>query len=180
MTDATTASSGAVVVPVSVKPVPPSWVEANQGLAVSIGFVLIACYVAPVYLVGGAFLESSGFQDAHNLALSWFAAFLASADSTLNQFHKVLLPLITAVSAAAFRTRPTRGMLILGAFILVSFTVTVSVGVIFDMQDIVVRLKGTDSPPDLKLAKALFARIQESLMMYFMMLLGIGVANSSR
>lgn len=155
------------------------WVENNQPLAIGIGIVLIAFYVAPIFLIALAAWNTHGFQE-DSFLFSWFAAFMKSADSTLNQFHKILLPIMAAISVIAFRGRPTKLMFFLFSFILFSFVTTVFVGVVFDMDSTLTAIKGLDSPIDIRLMKAFFSRIEESLMMYLMLLVGINIVNSKK
>jgi len=137
--------------------------------------VLIAVYVSPLYMIGVAAIATGGFQDP-NFLIQWFGAFMGSADSTLNQYHKVLFPIMTAISVIAFKSRPDWRFLLLGFFVLVSFGVAVAVSVAFDMKSIQDALSES---VNVQLSKPFFGRIQESLLMYLMMLLGIGVSNST-
>lgn len=161
-------------------PASPSlgWVESNQHLAIGVGFVLIAFYVAPIFLIALAAWNTHGFQE-DSFLFSWFAAFMKSADSTLNQFHKILLPIMTAISVIAFRGRPTKLMFFLFSFILFSFVATVFVGVFFDMDSTLTAIKGLD-PIDSRLMKSFFSRVEESLMMYLMLLIGINIVNAKK
>lgn len=156
-----------------------AWADNNQSLAIGLGFVLIALYVAPIFLIALAAWRTDGFQE-DNFLFSWFAAFMKSSDSTLNQFHKILLPIMTAISVIAFRGRPTKAMLLLFSFILLSFVTTVFVDVVFDMDSTLAAIRGLSSPIDTRLVKSFFIRIEESLMMYLMMLIGINVVNAKK
>lgn len=164
-----------------VKSEPPSlgWVNNNQSLAIGLGFILITLYVAPIFLIAMAAWDTHGFQE-DSFLFNWFAAFMKSADTTLNQFHKILLPIMTAISVIAFRGRPTKAMLFLFSFILFSFVMTVFVEVVFDMESTLTAIKGLSSPIDIRLVKSFFARIEESLMMYLMMLIGINIVNAKK
>lgn len=155
------------------------WVEQHQSLAIGVAFVLVLFYVAPVFLIAFVAWQTGGFQE-DSFWFNWFAAFMKSADSTLNQFHKILLPFMTTISVIAFRDRPTRGMLLLGGFILFSFVVAVFVDVVFSMKGTLMALKGLDDSIDIQLVKVFFTRIQESLMMYLMMLVGINIVNANK
>lgn len=157
----------------------PGWLDNNQSLTIGVAFVLIAFYVIPVFLIAFGAWHTKGFQH-DSFLFTWFAAFMKSADSTLNQFHKVLLPFMAAISVIAFRGPPTKAMLLLCAFILFSFVTTVFVDVVFEMNSTVAAIKGLDSPIDARLVKMFFVRIEESLMMYLMMLLGINMVNAKK
>lgn len=155
------------------------WVEQHQSLAIGMAFALVLFYVAPVFIIALVAWQTGGFQE-DSFWFSWFAAFMKSADSTLNQFHKILLPFMTTISVIAFRGRPTRGMLLLGGFILLAFVVAVFVDVVFSMKGTLTALKGLEDPIDIQLVKVFFTRIQESLMMYLMMLVGINIVNANK
>jgi len=60
------------------------------------------------------------------------------------------------------------------------FAVTVAVAVIFDMSSTVTALSALEEPLDINLAKAFFTRVQETLLMYLMMLIGISVVNGAK
>lgn len=156
---------------------PLGWVEENQSIAIALAFVLILLYVLPVILVGIAAISTDGFQQPSSI-FSWFVAFMASSESTLNEFHKVLLPIISALSVIVFRGAPDWRFLGLCIFILMAFVYTIFIGVFFDIQ----RVKDAIDTQvvDLKLVKAFFTRLQETLLMYLMMLLGITVSNAGR
>lgn len=155
------------------------WLQANQGIAIIVAFVLLFLYVLPIYMIGIATLVTGGFQEP-NFLLSWFGAFMKSADSTLSQYHKVLLPVIAALSTATFRDRANGRLLWLGFFVVFSYCVTIVVSVLFDMKPIQDALSAQEGVVDLHLSNQFFVRIQETLLMYLMMLMGIGVSNSRR
>jgi hypothetical protein len=162
------------------QPAPSSslaWVERNQGIAVGFAFFLIFFYMMPIFIVSVASWSTDFFQES-NFLLSWFSAFMKSAQSTLAEFHKVLFPIISALSVIVFRTKPTKSMLFLGLFILLSFIITVYISVVFDIPRIQKALLGLQDPINLELTRAFFTRVQETLLMYLMMLIGISVANA--
>jgi hypothetical protein len=157
----------------------PGWIGNNQGVAVIVAFVLISIYVSPIYMIGVAALYTHGFQDPSFL-LQWFGAFMHSSDSTLNEYHKVLFPVMSAISVVAFKSKPDWRFLSLAFFVFVSFGTTIVVSVAFDMPSIQDSLSDQSNAIDLRLSKLFFGRIQEALLMYLMMLLGIGVSNSTK
>lgn len=142
-----------------------------------IAFALIGLYVLPAVLVGIAAWQTDLFQEESLLYL-WFAAFMKTSSSTLNEFHKVLFPVVSALSVVVFRTKPTRSFLALGIFVLLAFVAAVGVGVLFDMNRVRDAVSGLSEPLNLDTAHAFFARVQESLLMYLGTLLGIGVVNA--
>lgn len=153
------------------------WIESNQGVAVVVALVLISLYVFPIYMIGVAALYTQGFQEP-NFLLNWFGAFMQSANSTLNEYHKVLFPIMSALSVVTFKSKPDWRFLFLSFFVLFSFATTIVVSVAFDMESIRTALSAESKVVDLQLSKLFFGRIQETLLMYLMMLLGIGVSNS--
>lgn len=157
----------------------PSWIEENQTLALIFGFVLLALYVAPVYIIGFVAWITSGFQE-ESFWFAWFAAFIKSGESTLNLFHKILLPILSGLSVVVFRGTKGRKILTLAIFLLFSLAVTIFVAVLFDMDKIQTALRGLKPSLDLSLAKAFLSRIQESLMMYLMLLIGIEIVERGK
>lgn len=156
----------------------PGWIESNQGVAIAVAFVLTSIYVSPIFVIGIAAWYTSGFQEPSFL-LQWFSAFMHSADATLNEYHKVLFPVMSALSVVVFKSRPDWRFLSLAFFVLFSFGMTIVVSVVFDIQSIQDALSGYSQKMDIALTKSFFSRIQETLLMYLMMLLGIGVSNST-
>jgi hypothetical protein len=155
------------------------WIAENQNLAISFASVLLVLYVAPIFLALLSWCLTDGFLEESRF-LEWFAALMGSSEATLNQYHKVLLPFLTTLSVVAFRGAPSRGVVLLGAFLLLSFAVTLVVSVIFDMQSTVAAFDGLQTRVDPALTKAFFTRVQESLLNYFMLLFGLGVASKIR
>lgn len=156
----------------------PSWIENNQGVAIAVALVLILVYVSPIYIIGVSALYTQGFQES-NFLLNWFGAFMKNYDSTLNEYHKVLFPIMSALSVIAFKSKPDWRFLFLAFFVLLSFAVTVGVSVAFDTKSIQNALSA-EEVIDINNSKLFFGRIQEMLLMYLMMLLGVGVSNSIR
>lgn len=163
----------------SVSPAGPKWIEENQEVAVGFAFVLLLFYTMPIFLIAAAMLTTRVFQDPSNL-LSWFAAFMKTSDSTLGGFHKVLFPVMSGLSVIVFRDKPTKAMLVLGLFILCLFATTVGIGVVFDIPSTQKALSRLEDPINPDLARAFFSHIQETLLMYLMMLIGISVTNSTK
>lgn len=161
------------------QPTKVTWLDSHEYVAIALAFLLLTAYVAPVLIISVVAWSTDRFQE-DSFWFAWFAAFLSTSDSTLNLFHKVLLPILTAVSVIAFRGKLTKAMVALLIFIICAFVTSVFVGVVFDMPQTVAALKGLADPIDPRLVRAFFTRIEESLMMYFMLLLGLGIANSSK
>lgn len=157
----------------------PTWIKERQSLALFFAFVLLSLYVAPVYIIGLVAWQTSGFQEG-NFWFAWFAAFIKSGESTLNLFHKILLPILSGLSVVVFHGNTGRKVLALAIFLLFSLAVTIFVAVIFDMDSTQTALQGVKPQIDLSLTKAFLARIQESLMMYLMLLIGIEIVKKSK
>lgn len=157
----------------------PGWIESNQGIAIAVAFVLTSIYVSPIFVIGVAAWYTDGFQEPSFL-LQWFSAFMHSANATLNEYHKVLFPIMSALSVVVFKGRPDWRFLLLAFFVFFSFGTTIVVSVVFDIQSIQDALSGYSQKMDIALTKSFFSRIQETLLMYLMMLLGIGVSNTAK
>lgn len=149
----------------------------RQNMSITLTFILVLLYMIPLFIIIIGYFSSDGFQEG-NKYISWFSAFLESADSTLNSFHKILLPLVASLSIIAFRKGTTITINVLIIFILLSFALSTYASVFLDM-DIAENLKALKNPVDLQLAKAFFIRIQETLLMYLMILIGIEITNNS-
>lgn len=153
--------------------------QSNLGLSTFLGFVVSILYAAPIYLICVAIYASDGLQE-NSTTFAWFATFMNSADSTLNQFHKILFPILAGISALAVTGKPSKGVMALGAFLLMSFTVTIWVSVYFDMESTKNSLQGLEVKLDPNLAKAFFGKVQESLLTYFALLFGLSIAGAKR
>jgi hypothetical protein len=153
--------------------------QTHHGEAVVLALALTALYVAPVFLGLYALISSDGMQEDSS-AVRWFAAFLMSSESTLNEFHKVLMPIMTTISIAAFTGKPTRRMFLLAGFVMVAFMVTLFTSVWFDVSTVRDGLQGLDGGLTAEPAKVFLGRIRETLITYFMMLVGISVVNATQ
>lgn len=156
----------------------PKWIEIHDQIAAAIALLLMFLYVSPVLLIGMAWWGTGGFQDA-SFWFGWFAAFMKTSDTTLNEFHKVLLPVISGLSVVVFRKKPGWPFVALGVFTLLAFVAATFIGVVFDMKSVQDAISGLPDTIDLVQARGFFTRVQETLLMYLMILLGIGVANAS-
>jgi ABC-type uncharacterized transport system permease subunit len=136
------------------------WVEKSENLAIIFAYVLLALYVTPIYIIGFVALFTSGFQ-VQTFFFEWFVAFIRSSDSTLNLFHKVLLPILTGLSVVVFRKSEAKKIIGLAVFLLISLAVAIFMGVLLDMQRIQDALMGLKPSLEPALTKAFFSRIQE-------------------
>ena len=171
----TASSSGAA--PVSASSAGASrariqWIERNQTAAILVAFVLVLLYVAPLILITVSAIRTDGFEEP-SWMFTWFAAFMKSADSTLGQVHKVLFPFLSTLSIIAFKDRLNGWVICLGIFVLCMFALTIGVGTMFEIPKIANALTNLGEPIDLAVAKAFFAKVQETLLMYLMLLLGV-------
>jgi hypothetical protein len=154
--------------------------------------MLIFLYVLPLLVVAIAAYRTNGFQDP-SVMLSWFFTFMKSSDSTLNGIHKVLFPFIATLSIVAFKDKVNHSVIALGIFVMAMFVLSVFVGVLFDMPDIKSLLDAQEAKLDTTmtkdkepkidtsaLTKAFFSKIQDTLLMYLMLLLGVSAISEKK
>lgn len=151
----------------------------RQAQATALAFVLIVLYSLPLYLGLVSLIASDGMQESSRTA-AWFSAYLKSSDSTLSEFHKILMPAISAISVAAYSKRNTTGMLLLAGYVLLAFFVAVWTTVWFDLSSVQNGLNGLGDGLKAEDAKTYLGRIRETLLMYFMMLVGLKVADAPK
>lgn len=157
------------------------WIPNNQTLGILVAFVLLGFYMLPVFLLGMGMYKTTTdglvFSDP-SFFTDWFVAYARSADSTLNEFHKLLFPVISAISIVSIRTRPSLGLLLLALSVLLSFVLSLFLSVVFDMPRTIEALRLLHPDVDEPKIATFFERVMEMQLMYLMMLLGIGVVNS--
>ena len=158
---------------------PIGWMTTYHSQAVAIAWLLLLCYITPV-VIGAMALIGSDWMQQNNVMVEWFAAFLRDADNTMNEFHKVLLPVMTSITVVTFTHKPTRQLLALGAFVLVLFLLTLFVSVAFDIQSVSEGIAGLEGDLDAGSAKQFLGRMRENLMSFLMLLLGVGVVNKAK
>lgn len=151
----------------------------RQAQATVFAFVLIVLYSLPLYLGIFSLFASDGMQESSRTA-AWFGAYLKSSDSTLSEFHKILMPAISAISVAAYSKRQTTGMLLLAGYVLLAFFIAVWTTVWFDVSSVKIGLEGLGDGPTTEDAKIFLGRIRETLLMYLMMLVGLKVADAPK
>ena len=151
-----------------------AWARDHQNAAIAVAFVLVLLYVAPILVITKAAIDTQGFQEP-NAWFRWFAAFMKTSDSTLGSVHKVLFPFIATLSIVAFKDRINYGVIGLGVFVLLMFMLSVGVGVLFDMSDMAVALRALPDKIEPEVARAFFSKVQDTLLMYMMLLLGVSV-----
>lgn len=157
---------------------PGGWLATHHNQAVVIAWVLLCCYITPV-LTGAWALIGSDWMKQDNIMVEWFAAFLRDADNTLNEFHKVLLPVMTSITVVTFTRRSARQLLALGVFVLLLFLLTLFVSVSFDIKLVADGIAGLQGDLDAASAKQFLGRMRENLISFLMLLLGVGVVNQT-
>lgn len=158
---------------------PSSWLNENHTLAVGLAFLLIGLYVSPI-LLGFVAIYTTDSLLVNDGLFDWFVAFAMGSEATLAEFHKILFPVMAAVSVATFSVKPSRSMLTLTGFILIAFCLAIGISVYFDIATTKDRLTGLNGGLTVPLAHAFFARISETLLSFFMMMVGVGISNSAR
>lgn len=146
--------------------------------------IVLIAYALPIYGISLAAMLTKGFSEP-NFILSWFSAFVGSADESLNQFHKVLLPLISGLSVIAFRDQEmSKWTYTVVSVLLLTILIAIGMDVVFRMENTQANLEGlrTGSDPviDFALTKAFFTRMQETLFTYLMILLGLTAGKTFR
>ena len=146
--------------------------------------IILIAYALPIYGISLAATLTKGFSEP-NFILSWFSAFVGSADQSLNLFHKILLPLISGLSVIAFRDQEmSKWTYSVVSILLLTILIAIGMDVVFRMEDTQANLQGleTGTGPviDLALTKAFFTRTQETLFTYLMVLLGVTAGNTFR
>jgi hypothetical protein len=154
-----------------------AWYRKREDLAALMALVAFSLYVSPIVAVTVATVTTSFFQEQSQL-FAWFVAFAEHADTTLNQFHKVLLPMVSAVSVAAFRSRPDWRFALLASLIFIFFALATFMGVLFDMESTRNAIALLRSTINIQAIQTTFTRFQETLLIYLMTLIGIGVSNA--
>lgn len=155
---------------------PPPWIEKRMNYAIALAFVLITLYLTPLYMITYVGWQSDGFKD-ESFGFRWFVAFLKHSDATLGQFHKLLFPILVGLSVVMLKGRQTKAHAYLVIYILIGLVLAIYSGVYFDMSETLKAIAlQPDKPPTPELVSSFFARIQEVLLIYLSLLLGLSVA----
>ena len=155
---------------------PMQWVASHQAAATLVAFALVLLYVLPLLLITASAIHTDGFEEPDWL-FSWFAAFMKSSDATLGGVHKVLFPFLSTLSIVAFRDRFNYWVIALGIFVLCMFMLTVGIGVMFEINKTADAISALGQPVDLTVARAFFSKVQDTLLMYLMLLLGVSAVS---
>jgi hypothetical protein len=140
-------------------------------------FVLIVTilllYCAPLIVIAGVYIENIGLEtplDEGDAVVAWFIKFAEGQERHLNQVHKILIPLITFIAAASFATARDAGRtLFLALMILFFFFLAIGMQVAFDAS--LAEKVASVSP--------FFTRLEETLIIYLMLILGLQSAERS-
>lgn len=151
----------------------PTGIDTNRTFYLVFAIVLLSLYISPLGIALYASIATDGFNSDH-VSLKYLGAFLSQPDSTLNNFHKVLFPVILGISAFAFKDNAGgRGVILLLVVLLVALATSIFAGVAFDIPSVVTAMEALTDSPDGKLVKSYFSRTQEVLLMYLMTLIGL-------
>lgn len=134
-------------------------------------------YIFPVALMAFFFLLQTSPDETSGLA-RWMIGFMKDPDSSIGLLHRALLPLATALSASLFLKRlPTQFLYAAAAIIFIGIVLgLLAEGYVRDDQ-ILKNLGQSDS--DFRLhALAMISKIQETTLVYLLMLLGISGAQA--
>lgn len=164
----------------SDKPRMIAWAERNQNVAVAVAAIFILLYVAPVLLAAAATIQSDFFME-ESAVLVWFAAFMKSSEATLGGVHKVLFPFLVTLSVIAFKDKLNYWVLGLAMFVVLMFMLTVWVGVLLDVDQYRHSLEAQKAAKlDASVARTFFSKMQDTLLMYVALLLGLSATNEKR
>lgn len=153
--------------------------ERAKSVGVAIIPFLLALYVAPVFVVGYAAMM--GNLQGGNAIGAWFLSLIASPDTALNLFHKVLLPITAGVTVATMWQRSNGWWTIVTvAGLLISIAVSIFLQVQFGVPDTQKNMIEQASNPRVKttdeffaLATSFMTSFQENLATYLLVLLGL-------
>ena len=146
----------------------------RQGFMIALAFAILTLYLFPLFLIVDAAIKSDGFQEEiTGSGFGWFVAFLKHSDSTLGQFHKILFPILTGLSVVMLKEPITKTYAFLVTYILFGFALSVYAGVYFDMGSTLKALDLAKLEVSPALVSSFFARIQEVLLMYLALMLGL-------
>lgn len=129
------------------KSTPLHWVKSNQVAGIWFASALLLVYVVPVVLILIAGVITDGFLEPHPL-ISFFSTYLISSQATLETIHKLLFPLVSAVSVVSFRNKSLKSIFIFAGIILICWIGILVIGVYCTMPNKISALKGLPNPID--------------------------------
>lgn len=152
------------------------WISNNQKTGIILASLLIILYMLPIVLVSICAWLTCGFMES-NLWLSLFSSFLNSSNSTLADFHKVLFPVIAGISVVSLKDKPSKKVILFAVSIILLYVYTKWFHIYLNIKETKDALMGLPNPLDAKEMDILFGQIENTLITYFMMLIGIQVSN---
>ena len=133
---------------------------------------VIILYCAPLILIASVYICNYSLGtpiDIEKPTVKWFIAFAKGHEHSLGQVHKILIPLITFIAAAGFATASsTWRTLVLSLMILFFFFLAIFMQVAFEAS----------APDEVPMVSPFFSRIEETLITYLMLILGLQVAKN--
>lgn len=150
-----------------------------QQLGMVIIPILLIAYAMPVILA--TIFSFFGALNGDTEFGKWFVSLLASPDTALNLFHKVLLPITAGVTVATMwqgRNAAWTGSMVIGLVLVI--VACIYLLVLFGITDVQRNLwqpagnpKVTTDDQVSTLASAFVGRVQETLGVYLLILLGL-------
>jgi len=138
---------------------------------------ILVAFCMPLYLLLISIATTDGFKSMGSL-LQWTVSFLANQDSALAQFHKILLPLVTGISAWKHKDATSGQSVSLLIFCTLNIMLAIVADVFFRDRMVIDAITANYPNYSAASATAYFTRIQETLMMYLMLLMGLKAAKS--
>lgn len=152
------------------------WVSNNQKSGIFLTYLLMFFYMLPIFLISYSAWATDGFLQT-NFIISWFSNFLNSSTLILADFHKLLFPIIAGISVVSLKDKPSKEVFILAGVILLFWLFTMWINVYFNMKETKSALMGLPNPLDIKTIDVFLSKVKETLITYFMMLIGINISN---
>ncbi|GLR77861.1 hypothetical protein HUE56_16875 [Azospirillum oryzae] len=149
-------------------------------VAFAFSFIVLFLYYMPLYIfmyktVGGVQYDDDGKW------LSIFISFTDKPENFLNAFHKLLLPLVSIASIFAFKGQRPFSMIFLLILVISGLFLSLYLGVVTEARFVKDAVNSAISPDELddtfKRMEVFFGRVQETSLMYMMVILGISARN---
>jgi hypothetical protein len=135
--------------------------------------LILVLYCAPLIVIAKVYIDNIALGtalDEDRAVVAWFIKFAEGQEHTLSQVHKILIPLITFIAAASFATaRASWRTLFLSVLILFFFFLAIGMQVAFEAS----------LPSKVETVSPFFTRLEETLVTYLMLILGLQSAQAS-
>lgn len=135
--------------------------------------LILILYCAPLIVIFKVYVQNIALStplDENDSVVAWFIKFAEGQERHLNQVHKILIPLITFIAAASFATaRASWRTLCLSVLILLFFFLAIFMQVAFEAS----------LPDKVETVSPFFTRLEETLVTYFMLILGLQAAQAA-